>query len=52
MARCNREGVLTALEDYQRQLEQLRCLVSSKNWEGLEQQLLSAQAARPGFLRA
>tara|TARA_E500000178_G_scaffold262117_1_gene259120 strand:+ start:10357 stop:11223 length:867 start_codon:yes stop_codon:yes gene_type:complete len=50
MARCNREGVLRALEDYQRQLEQLRCLVSSDNWEGLEQHLRSAQAARPGFL--
>ena len=50
MARCNQDAVLAALERYQQQLEHLRFLVISKDWQALQEQLSAAQAVRPDFL--
>ena len=50
MARCNQDAVLAALESYQQQLEHLRFLVLSKDWQVLQEKLSAAQALRPDFL--
>jgi len=50
MARTNRAAVLSALEQYQRQLQQLQSLVEGEQWETLQQELVQCQALRPEFL--
>jgi len=50
MARTNRAAVLSALEQYQRQLQQLQSLVEGEQWEALQQELMHCQALRPEFL--
>ena len=50
MARTNRAAVLAALEQYQRQLQQLQALVDGEEWETLQQQLTHCQTLRPEFL--
>lgn len=51
MARYNREALLQALDSYQDQLSQLVGLIKAEDWQGLEQQLAAAQAARPAYLK-
>ena len=50
MARTNRSAVLSALEQYQRQLGALQGMVEGEQWEALQQQLSQCQALRPEFL--
>jgi arogenate dehydrogenase (NADP+) len=50
MARCNREAVLQALDQYHRQLEQLKAMVQSEQWGPLQERLQHCQAIRPEFL--
>ena len=47
---ANRSAVLSALEQYQRQLGALQGLVVEEQWEALQQQLSRCQALRPEFL--
>ncbi|MBE9113359.1 prephenate/arogenate dehydrogenase [Nodosilinea sp. LEGE 07298] len=50
MARHNRAALLEALTGYQHQLEQIKALVETENWELLHSQLTQSQEARPAYL--
>ena len=50
MARHNRAALLDALTQYQQQLEQIKSLVETENWDALHSQLTQSQAARPAYL--
>jgi arogenate dehydrogenase (NADP+) len=51
MARCNREAVLAALDQYRHQLNALESLVRCEQWPALEAALANCQALRPQFLQ-
>ena len=50
MARHNRAALLDALTQYQHQLEQLKALISTEDWDAVHNTLTQAQAARPAYL--
>ncbi|MBW4461517.1 MAG: prephenate/arogenate dehydrogenase [Nodosilinea sp. WJT8-NPBG4] len=50
MARHNRVALLDALTGYQQQLEQMKALIETENWDDLYSQLTRSQAARPAYL--
>jgi arogenate dehydrogenase (NADP+) len=50
MARYNRDALLYALTIYQQQLEQLKRLITTEDWEGLNQVLTQAQVARLAYV--
>ncbi|MBU6228770.1 MAG: prephenate/arogenate dehydrogenase [Cyanobacteria bacterium REEB459] len=50
MARYNRPALLSSLESYQQQLQQLIHLIQAQDWQGLEQYLAAAQLARSAYL--
>jgi arogenate dehydrogenase (NADP+) len=50
MARHNRTALLDALTGYQQQLEQMKALIETENWDALQHQLTQSQAARPAYL--
>jgi arogenate dehydrogenase (NADP+) len=50
MARCNREAVLVALEQYRQQLQALEALVQQEQWPPLQEALSHCQTLRPEFL--
>lgn len=50
MARYNRPALLDALDRYQAQLSQVRQLIATEDWAGLEQHLTETQMARPAYL--
>lgn len=50
MARHNRTALLDALAQYQQQLEQMKALIETENWDALHSQLTRSQSARPAYL--
>jgi arogenate dehydrogenase (NADP+) len=50
MARCNREELLAALNQYEGQLQGLRRLVEASDWAGLQASLSACAQRRPEFL--
>ena len=50
MARCNREELLAALNQYAGQLQGLRRLVEASDWAGLQASLSACAQRRPEFL--
>lgn len=50
MARYNRPALLDALDRYQAQLSQVRQMIATEDWAGLEKHLQATQAARPAYL--
>ncbi len=50
MARCNREELLAALNQYEGQLQGLRRLVEASDWAGLQASLSACAQERPEFL--
>lgn len=50
MARHNRTALLDALTQYQHQIEQMKALIETENWDALHSQLTQSQAARPDYL--
>ncbi|MBD1876835.1 prephenate/arogenate dehydrogenase [Nodosilinea sp. FACHB-131] len=50
MARHNRTALLDALAQYQHQLEQMKALIETENWDALHSQLTRSQSARPAYL--
>ncbi len=51
MARHNRAALLEALTGYQQQLEQIKALISAKDWDAVHDTLTLAQTARPAYLK-
>jgi arogenate dehydrogenase (NADP+) len=51
MARHNRSALLSALTAYQRQLEHLKTLISTEDWDAVYGTLEQSQAARSAYLR-
>jgi arogenate dehydrogenase (NADP+) len=51
MARHNRPALLAALTQYQQQIDQLKTLIATENWDGLHDTLSQAQTARPAYLK-
>ncbi|MFH7025497.1 MAG: prephenate/arogenate dehydrogenase [Heteroscytonema crispum UTEX LB 1556] len=49
MARYNREALLTSLQQYRHNLDELVNLIEQENWAVLEQKLQSNQSSRPEF---
>ncbi len=52
MARHNRAALLDALTQYQQQLEQLKALIATEDWDALRETLTQAKTARPSYLPA
>jgi arogenate dehydrogenase (NADP+) len=50
MARCNREELLAAINQYEGQLQGLRRLVEASDWAGLQASLSTCAHQRPEFL--
>lgn len=50
MARHNRAVLLDALTRYQQQLEQMKALIETENWDALHSQLTQSQLARSAYL--
>jgi arogenate dehydrogenase (NADP+) len=50
MARCNREELLAAINQYEGQLQGLRRLVEASDWAGLQASLSACAHQRPEFL--
>ncbi|MBD2341277.1 prephenate/arogenate dehydrogenase [Calothrix sp. FACHB-156] len=50
MAQFNQQALLSSLQQYRHQLDQVIHLIEQENWTALETKLQSTQKARPGFV--
>ncbi|MDJ0616005.1 MAG: prephenate/arogenate dehydrogenase [Calothrix sp. MO_192.B10] len=49
MAQYNRQALLTSLQQYRQQIDEVIGIIERENWQGLEEKLSSTQQARPLF---